>query len=206
MSALSLTYTLTNGTTGDADQVQQDFDDIVAYINADVVRIDGTNPMGADLVLNAADPSTTNSAARKAYVDGCYVRAHGSTSQTFTADTWTTLKFATEDLDAAGAYNLSTGTFTSNRAGVYLVSFTISPSDADNIEWQLRINGDGTTFDGPHANSSLVDTAGSGTSNMHMSAAVYVGNAKTILPQVLAHGGSPTRSIGADLSIAWLHG
>lgn len=51
------------------NQVNANFDDIVSFVNNNVVHTDGTRAMTAHLSLVASDPSTDNQAARKAYVD-----------------------------------------------------------------------------------------------------------------------------------------
>ena len=69
MATVSVTYTFTNGTDADADDVNQNFDDLVTFINTDVIHRDAsiaftTTPSGP-----ASDPTTDNQLARKAYVD-----------------------------------------------------------------------------------------------------------------------------------------
>lgn len=204
MSALSLTYTLTNGTTADASQVQQDFTDIVNYVNTDVIRTDGTNAMAAQLTLTGSDPTNANHAARKSYVDGLTLRAHGSTSQAFTADNWTTVAFSTVDEDTASAY--SANAYHAQTDGVYLVAFTIEPPDSDTTPYFIRVSAGGSTYDGPALIPNSVNTEGSSVSPLHMAVPVRVTAAQTITPQVLIHGGSPTRSLGSWFAVTWLHG
>lgn len=81
MATLSKQYTFSAGTASSA-QVNQDFDDIIAFINTQVVHRDGSKDMTAPLALPASDPTDANQAARKAYVDkrmrfaGGSVRGH----------------------------------------------------------------------------------------------------------------------------------
>lgn len=67
--ALSVTYSFTNGTTAQAPEVNQNFADIVTYVNGQVVLKDAsvafTNvPSGPN-----TDPSSANHLTRKSYVD-----------------------------------------------------------------------------------------------------------------------------------------
>jgi len=51
------------------NQVNANFDDMYTFINNSVVHVDGSKAMTAALTLPAADPTSDNQAARKAYVD-----------------------------------------------------------------------------------------------------------------------------------------
>lgn len=51
MATASVTYTFVDGTTGDADEVNQNFTDIVNFLNASVVHADGGVPMTGTLDL-----------------------------------------------------------------------------------------------------------------------------------------------------------
>lgn len=68
MSA-AITYTFTNNTPADAAEVNTNFTDLVDFLNNDVVLKDGSVAMTAILTLPGSDPTSSNQATRKAYVD-----------------------------------------------------------------------------------------------------------------------------------------
>lgn len=57
MSTSSVQYTFHNGTTADANQVNQNFSDIVSFLNNEVVQRDGSVLMTGPLVLSGAASS-----------------------------------------------------------------------------------------------------------------------------------------------------
>lgn len=69
MATLATSYTFTNGTTADADQVEQNFTDIVDFINTNVIQADGSVAFTGVPEGPATDPTDANDLARKAYVD-----------------------------------------------------------------------------------------------------------------------------------------
>ena len=69
MAIAAVTYSFTTATTAVAAQVNQDFTDVVTFLNSNVVHVDGSKTMTGQLALLAADPTTANQAARKSYVD-----------------------------------------------------------------------------------------------------------------------------------------
>lgn len=97
MSA-AVTYTFANSSTADATQVNQNFTDLVNYLNNSVVPKDGSVSMTGLLTLPASDPSTANQATRKAYVDA-QVSAAVPTGVVFP---WTTASAPTGYLLTAG--------------------------------------------------------------------------------------------------------
>lgn len=69
MASAAVTYSFTAGATAVAAQVNQDFTDLVTFLNASVVHVDGSKTMTGALTLAASDPASANQAARKSYVD-----------------------------------------------------------------------------------------------------------------------------------------
>lgn len=71
MATASVTYSnFVNGVAADADQVDQNFTDLVNFLNTEVVHADGAVQMTGALLLKAGtDPSADDEAVRKAYVD-----------------------------------------------------------------------------------------------------------------------------------------
>ncbi len=68
MSVISRLYNFVAGSAAVADQVDAEFDQIVAYLNASVVLKDGTVAMTGALTL-PADPTLALQASTKQYVD-----------------------------------------------------------------------------------------------------------------------------------------
>lgn len=68
-TAASVTYTFTVGTAAVAAQVNQDFTDLVTWINTNAVHLDGSKAFTAVPSGPASDPTSDNQLARKAYVD-----------------------------------------------------------------------------------------------------------------------------------------
>jgi len=69
MTAVAKTYTFVPGTTIEAAQANQNFDDIVGYINSEVIVRDASKAFTAIPSGPGTDPSTSNQFTRKQYVD-----------------------------------------------------------------------------------------------------------------------------------------
>jgi hypothetical protein len=69
MSSLNIPNALTNGSTADAVEVQQNFDAIETHTNTEMINRDGSVAMTAQLLLSGA-PTSDLGAATKAYADG----------------------------------------------------------------------------------------------------------------------------------------
>lgn len=68
MTTLNVPNTLSNGSTADASDVQQNFDAIESHVNTELVNRDGSIAMTGELLLSG-DPSSANGATRKAWVE-----------------------------------------------------------------------------------------------------------------------------------------
>lgn len=67
-SNVSVSYTFTNSTTADADEVNSNFSSLVSWINTNAVHLDGSKVFtGAPSY--ASDPVSNNQLCRKYYVD-----------------------------------------------------------------------------------------------------------------------------------------
>ncbi len=69
MTSLNVPNSITNGTTADATDVQQNFDAIEAHVNTEVVNRDGSVAMTGELLL-PSNPTSNLAASTKSYVDG----------------------------------------------------------------------------------------------------------------------------------------
>lgn len=214
MTAFSYTNTIDNGTTGDADEVQQNFDDAKTYINASVVRKDGATAMAAALTLDGNDPTNAAHAVQKAYADGPIVLATGGVSQTWPQSSFQTVKFDTEvrdgtnGLNASTNYNLSTGVFTVPKTGLYLLSVNMLDGlSGTTAIWQTRwhvLGGTAVDLSGPTVFSGGATGA---DPKLTFSVAWWLTSGQTVQPQVQTDASSnPSKTLGAWLSIVWLHG
>ena len=66
MATASVTYTFTNGTNADAIQVNQNFTDILTFINASLVQTDGSTSLANDAVTTAKIANASVTAAKVA--------------------------------------------------------------------------------------------------------------------------------------------
>lgn len=70
MATASVTYSFSGGGNAVASQVNQDFSDVVTFLNNSVLHVDGSKQLTGQLSLTAGtDPTSADHAARKAYVD-----------------------------------------------------------------------------------------------------------------------------------------
>lgn len=122
---VAVTYTYVNGTAADGTQVNQNFADIVNWVNTNAVHLDGSKAFtGAPSY--AADPVSANQLCRKSYVDGLASRlaarlrrvaASPSIADSGTYDIiWDTEDEDTNNFGAAGS------TITFSTAGIYHIS------------------------------------------------------------------------------------
>jgi hypothetical protein len=69
MATLTKQHTFTMATDSSADEVNQNFDDLVDFVNGSVIHKDGSVAFTSVPSGPATDPTTTNQLTRKAYVD-----------------------------------------------------------------------------------------------------------------------------------------
>jgi hypothetical protein len=69
MSAVAKTYTFVPGTPIESEQTNQNFDDLVNYINGEVIVRDASQAFTVIPVGPGVDPTTANQFTRKQYVD-----------------------------------------------------------------------------------------------------------------------------------------
>lgn len=105
---VSVTYSFTNGATADADQVNQNYDDLVTWINTNAVHLDGSKAF-TSAPTYAADPTSNNQLARKYYVDNKTWAAANIQSGAIT-----TAKLSTTSGEIAGAWTTFEDTSISN--------------------------------------------------------------------------------------------
>lgn len=99
MSAVAKTYTFVPGADIRSSEVNQNFDDVVGYVNAEVIVRDGSKAFTAIPSGPGTNPTTANQFARKQYVDdreavvtaaattlGATVTAHTASLATQTTD------------------------------------------------------------------------------------------------------------------------
>lgn len=81
MSSLTKTYTFIAATTIEPSEVNQNFDDIVSFVNESVAHLDGPTFTGP-VVLPAVSPTSDNHAARKKYIDDQLTSSAAATAAT----------------------------------------------------------------------------------------------------------------------------
>lgn len=148
---VAVTYTFTNGTAADAAQVNQDFTDIVSWINTNAVHLDGSKVFtGAPSY--ASDPVSANQLCRKSYVDGYIggatlvkVKLQRAAAQSFTSTSvMSDITWDTEDSDASGFIAAPGATLTvpAGCAGWYQIGATTTWASATpNTVFRILLNG-----------------------------------------------------------------
>lgn len=137
MATAAKTYTFTSGTTAVAAEVNQNFDDLVGFINTNAIQKDGSLAMTADLSLKNAEPGSSNVAVRRKSAYRSNLSAHPSLD-TFTvaggtAGVITTVGTVTNQFGYTPDYDytlivLLTGNMTSTAAGQGIEIALDSPS------------------------------------------------------------------------------
>lgn len=116
MANLNVPNDIEVDTNADAAELQQNFNAIQNYVNAEVIHRTGEVAMTAPLLLPAQSPTAPNQAARKAYVDAVDTKA--DTKVTKSGDTMSgNLVVGTQPTDGAGCSVSTVGGFAGARAG-----------------------------------------------------------------------------------------
>lgn len=131
MAAISLTYTLTNGTTADATQVMQDFSDIVNGTS------DGTKDFSIS-ALTCAGTATLNGHVNLGNSTADDLTITASLASTLAIKTNTTYNIGSATLGLLGIYIGGTSTYTTRLIGAATASYTITlppdvPAGADYV-------------------------------------------------------------------------
>jgi len=167
---VSVTYDFSSGTPAVADDVDQNFDDIVTWINTNAVHLDATKAFTAVPSGPASDPSSDNQLTRKAYVDKKYFVCTSSTRPASPVDG--SMIYETDkdrvrvyngsawDLMAGASGAVATGSHTVTNAFTLALPYATEVSDTDSY-----FTAGGTTFTVPEAglyavSLSLVRTSG----------------------------------------------
>lgn len=142
MSAVAKTYTFVPGTDIESSEVNQNFDDLVGYTNAEVIVRDGSKAFTAIPTGPGTNPTSANQFARKQYVD--------DREAVVTAVTTT----HTTDLTKRPTIN-------NNATNVRMISESVTTT--------TNVNGDGTiTFPAGHLTTCANVVAVSGDHNANL--------------------------------------
>ena len=200
MASPSVTYTFTTSTTADGTQVNQNFTDLVNFIQTYCIQKDGSTAMTAALTLSG-NPSADNDAVRKKYMDGPYVEATGGVSQSWTSGTYATVLFTTETTDTDAAWDNATGIFTAPRTGVYLVTVGCLFTNTA-VTQTLKLLTTARSF----ILFDVDDTTGfTGQIELNKAIACRLTSGQTLRVQYKI-GTTTTKTVSDWITIAWLHG
>jgi hypothetical protein len=182
---------INNGDTNSASTVMTNLNAIVAWINANVIHLDGAKAMTAQLSGTGAAPVAANDISNKAYVDsvfateaasrlaadrarlrtGCGIRR--AASQTNNNPNLDSVTFDTEDWDSDGFFAPSSTNVTvpAGKGGVYIVQAEFPRPTSTGISkqvWQsyLFLNGAVYCMMGNEFNTEQANFAGTSTKAM----------------------------------------
>lgn len=169
--------------------------------------LDGTTSNKGAVQLSTSTSSTstsfaaTASAVKEAYDlannGGPAFRAYRSTSsQTFSANTFTKVQLNTESFDTANCFDNTTNyRFTPNKAGYYQINANISANGAVSSEFAIQIRGNGITANqGGNTAISLLGYIGMTTSTVFY----FNGTTDYVELWVYVGGGSPFLYSGSN--------
>lgn len=132
MATLAVTYpNFINGQNADADQVNQNFEDIVTFSNNEVIQRDASVAFTGVPVLPTDAPTLGTHATSKTYVDSVSARCGGewrrsATAQTFSAAATADFIWDIETEDSDGFWTSGTDLVVpAGKAGIYTVSAVV---------------------------------------------------------------------------------
>lgn len=139
MANISLTYTLTNGTTADASQVMQNYADLVNGTS------DGTKDFSIS-ALTCAGTATLNGNVTLGNSTSDDITVTGSLASSIPVKTNTTYNIGTATLGLLSVYIGGTSTYTTRILGAATSTWTLTlPVDSGSSGRLLRNGGSGTT-------------------------------------------------------------
>jgi hypothetical protein len=131
MATPAVTNTLANGTTVDADDLNENFTDLVDFLDDETVHLDGSKTMTGILTLPASDPTTANQATRKSYVDAlntaqtaALATHHGAASTDHDDRYYTETEIDARNFVAGGSAGYKT------RSGSTTITFSGNPASS----------------------------------------------------------------------------
>jgi len=132
----AVTNTLANGNTVDADELNENFTDLVDFLDDEVVHVDATKAFTGIPTLPASDPTTANQATRKSYVDAlntaqtAALATHHDAASTDHDDRYFTEAEITARVATLIGNTSSTGTAAKVAIGASNVTFSGNPASA----------------------------------------------------------------------------
>ena len=173
MAAPSLTYTLTNGQTADADQVMQNFNDLLNGYT------DGTKDLSIS-ALTCAGTSTFNGAVNLGNASGDDLTFTGSLASTIPIKTTATYNIGSSTLGLAGIYfGANSQTVRVIGSGSMSATWTLTlPVTAGTDKYFLMTNGSGVATWSQIVNASVADVAATkvtGRTDAAAASAGYIG-------------------------------
>jgi len=183
MPAPSYTYTLTNGTTADASQVQQNFTDILNGVS------DGTKDLSIS-ALTVAGTATLNGNVNLGNASGDDLTITASLASTIPIKTTASYDIGSSTLGLRALY-FGANSQTVNIKGSSSMSATWTltlPVSAGTANYLLTTNGSGVTSWTAHSDSAFNATS-SAAGNVS-----YYADAQTWTPVMTGSGGAPTNT------------
>lgn len=175
MATANVSYTFVNATTADATQVNQNFTDLVNFLNTSVVQKDGSITMTGALALPASDPVSSDQAARKAYVDSkaaALLDARSPATWTSWTPTWDNLAVGT------GGNASNTGSYVQVGKTVFFRAKFVIGTTGQSVTGAPVLNLPVAAKAPDQLNAQAVLTDSSGTGDFFLQALIQGGTSK----------------------------